>query len=188
MGTRSLLCVVKNGAYKVAQYSQFDGYPSGLGKDILNFLCKDYKPEVFAAQVDKVRQPNEEENYEINNSRDYKRIEEKYSQFSREFREKILSYVQETEQPIVQLATEFAADSLFCKWCYVIDLDKQVLEVYKGFNQEPLNENERFFFLTKISEEMVHRKKEDLYYPVKQVYSVPLEGIGMNSLDELMDG
>ena len=38
MGTRNLTCVFVNGEYKVAQYCQWDGYPSGQGLTILNFL------------------------------------------------------------------------------------------------------------------------------------------------------
>ena len=38
MGTRSLICVVKDKQYKLAQYNQWDGYPSGVGTEILDFL------------------------------------------------------------------------------------------------------------------------------------------------------
>ena len=39
MGTRNLIMVrKKNGDLKVAQYCQWDGYPSGHGVDILTFL------------------------------------------------------------------------------------------------------------------------------------------------------
>ncbi len=37
-GTRNLTCVVVGGEYKVAQYGQWDGYPSGQGLTALNFL------------------------------------------------------------------------------------------------------------------------------------------------------
>jgi hypothetical protein len=42
---------------------------------------------------------------------------------------------------------EFAADSLFCEWAYVIDLDKDVFEVYRGFNKRKLGKTHRFAFL-----------------------------------------
>jgi len=55
MGTRNLTCVIKGGDFKVAQYGQWDGYPSGSGKDILEWLS-DPKAnfERLAAAVDKV--------------------------------------------------------------------------------------------------------------------------------------
>jgi hypothetical protein len=30
----------------------------------------------------------------------------------------------------------FASDSLFCEWAYVVDMDKQMLEIYQGFNYD----------------------------------------------------
>lgn len=38
MGTRNLTVVTVDGTRKVAQYCQWDGYPSGVGKDIAKFL------------------------------------------------------------------------------------------------------------------------------------------------------
>ena len=32
----------------------------------------------------------------------------------------------------------FLADSLFCEWAYVINLDNSQFEVYRGFNQDPM--------------------------------------------------
>ena len=43
---------------------------------------------------------------------------------------------------------EFAADSLFCEWAWVIDLDKETFGCYEGSNAEtPLTEGDRFYFL-----------------------------------------
>jgi hypothetical protein len=38
MGTRHLITIVKDGEFKLAQYGQWDGYPSGQGLDLLEFL------------------------------------------------------------------------------------------------------------------------------------------------------
>jgi hypothetical protein len=38
MGTRNLTMVISGGKTKIAQYGQWDGYPSGQGKTVLEFL------------------------------------------------------------------------------------------------------------------------------------------------------
>jgi hypothetical protein len=38
MGTRHLICIYHNGRFVVAQYGQYDGYPSGAGVLVLHFL------------------------------------------------------------------------------------------------------------------------------------------------------
>ena len=54
MGTRHLICVVKDGEFKVAQYGQWDGYFSGQGQNILNFLRDDsFNLSHFKEQLDK---------------------------------------------------------------------------------------------------------------------------------------
>ena len=60
---------------------------------------------------------------------------------------------------------EFAKDSLFCEWAYVIDLDNEVLEVYKGFNKTPLTPEDRFYFNGEVETE--YRSEDSRYYPVK---------------------
>lgn len=38
----------------------------------------------------------------------------------------------------------FGGDSLFCEYAYVIDFDKDVLEVYEGSNKTPTPADSRF--------------------------------------------
>jgi hypothetical protein len=40
MGTRNVTMVILDQEIKVAQYGQWDGYPTGQGKTVLNFLIK----------------------------------------------------------------------------------------------------------------------------------------------------
>ena len=61
MGTRHLICVVKNGEYKVAQYGQWDGQPSGQGADILNFLKNEMDRAKFNNQIEALSFATEEE-------------------------------------------------------------------------------------------------------------------------------
>jgi len=55
MGTRHLICVVKDGEYKVAQYGQWDGYLSGQGQDIVKFIIKSMEKDKFLNSLDKCR-------------------------------------------------------------------------------------------------------------------------------------
>ena len=47
MGTRSLIVVYMDGDYRVAQYSQCDGYPEGQGMSVLKFLENDFVEHKF---------------------------------------------------------------------------------------------------------------------------------------------
>ena len=63
---------------------------------------------------------------------------------------------------------EFAGDSLFCEWAYVIDLDNETFEIYKGFNKNPLDESDRFFNI---------QKEESEYKPVKLLKSYSIRDL-----------
>ena len=75
-----------------------------------------------------------------------------YPELSRDTGGDILKLIMFKNKTKLKNSLNFAADSFFCEWAYVIDLDKNTYEVYKGFNKEPLDESERFYFLTPIAE------------------------------------
>ena len=81
----------------------------------------------------------------------------------------------------LQNSLNFAADSLFCEWVYVIDLDKNTFEIYEGFNHEPLTQDDRFYFLmneaNKINNERKNSHKTESYYPVKFVAEYDLDAL-----------
>lgn len=176
MGTRHLICVVKDKDYKVAQYGQWDGYPGGQGLTVLNFLKK-INRELFERKVADLSWITEEE---------FKVAElhaEMYPENNRDTSAKILPLIQDSDRPIKLVnQLKFAGDSLFCEWVYVIDLDKNTFEVYEGFNEEPLQNYERFRMFEKRNESIeldgqVIIQSRQNYYPVKLVKSFELNNL-----------
>ena len=181
MGTRNLTIVHKNGEYKVAQYGQWDGYPEGLGVTLLNFL-KNVNMDSFRNAIDNVSFYTKEELEDIDKYIDDMRKDipnyewqRYFPHLSRDCGGDILNRIVFKGVDKVKNSINFAADSLFCEWAYVIDLDTNKLEVYKGFNNEELSSDERFYFLED------KRDKENIvgkdYHPIKFVKSYDLNNL-----------
>ena len=157
MGTRNSVIAIVDGKMKVAQYGQWDGYPSGQGNTLLRALHK-YNLEDLKEKIKALTSLSDERADEISKIEDWP---SKYPHLSRNAGAEIVRYIMEEDIKEVNLQEDFPADSLFCEWCYVVDFDKRTLEVYTGFNKEPLKEEERFYYLqTKISENDIQEKKE----------------------------
>ena len=171
MGTRNLTCVIKDGEFKVAQYGQWDGYPSGNGIEILEWLSDPKanfdRLKEAAGKVTRMRADFDAQTW-IEIGEDSHIIpftdNRTYPSFNRDMGMKVLEYLVSTENPIVYLEEEFAQDSLMCEWVYVIDLDAMNFDIYEGYNTTPLSECELFYT----------GKETDGYEPVKLVKSYPL--------------
>lgn len=175
MGTRHLIAVMHDGKYKVAQYGQWDGYPSGQGTTVLAFLHQMDK-HVFITKLMDARFVTDEDveriNAELKVDNSLMNEGKKYGHFSRDRGAEILDIVYKAVPGILlQNSINFAADSLFCEYAYVIDLDKGTFEVFKGFNKTPLVEGDRFFGI----------KSDDAssqgYHPVKLVHTFQLDAL-----------
>lgn len=137
MGTRHLIAVVVDGEYKIAQYGQWDGYPSGQGLNVLGFL-NNRDIEVFREQCRKLRWITDDEIKAVEKTKDWPDV---YPHVSRDAGAKVLTMVYDMDQPFtLQNNLEFAQDGLFCEWAYVLDLDNELLEVYTGFHKAPVRE------------------------------------------------
>lgn len=175
MGARNLTLVMIGGEYKVAQYGQWDGYPSGQGKTALRFL-RDEMSEQFLTNVCGCREGTDDEvkatwteagadpntqwvTLDVGNKHT-----KLYPELSRDTGAGILALIQEKPR-MLALDPNFAADSVFCEWAYVVDLDKMTFEVYKGFNKERLKPGERFAAL---------RSDHTEYEPIKHVITYDL--------------
>lgn len=162
MGTRNLTMVISNGKTKVAQYGQWDGYPSGQGVTALKFLRETNMVE-FQKKVNECSFLTEGE-FDAIDDNNWK---ETHPQLSRDHGAKILQLVMNGTNKLKD-SSAFAGDSLFCEWGYVVDLDKQTFEVYEGFNHELLTEKDRFFSM---------QKQDSNYKPITLVASYDLSAL-----------
>lgn len=179
MGTRHLTIVVQDKQYRVAQYGQWDGYPTGQGETVLDFLLEARKADSglkrFRKHVVAVSAYTDEELQEIGKLHDWK---QRYPHISRDFGASILDYIHNTPEPkLAKQDIGFAADSQFCEWAYVVDLDADRLEVYKGFNKAPLPPSARFHFL--------EEKADGGYHPIKLVKAWPFSELREGLMSEL---
>lgn len=181
MGTRHLIAVKLDGEYKIAQYGQWDGYPEGQGKTVLKFL-KEWNREVFEEKLRACSFLDDDGIKAINEAIEKAGLrgnwQSRYPELSRDAGADILAMVQASESGLkLKNDIEFAADSLFCEFAYVIDLDANVLEVFTGFNKSPLEPGERFFGAAIGDEKAAKRRVGDGYHPVKLAASYPLDDL-----------
>lgn len=210
MGTRNLTMVISNGETKVAQYGQWDGYPEGQGVTALNFLTNTDLNK-FKEKLNSVKFINGTKQKEIDkwlksigcesgwmDGEQAKLYHERYPLLTRDNGADILNLIMESEEEInwVTDSSEFAGDSLFCEWAYVIDLDKNTFEVYEGFNQQPLTIDDRFYYLTAEADKENQRRKDygsdSTYYPIKlsksfDLNNLPFEDEFINSFKQEQD-
>ena len=190
MGTRNLTCVYLNGEFKVAQYGQWDGHPDGQGRTILDFLDNVNYGE-FRKKISNLHFITDDEQKELDNffeeigSKDgwldleqSKKYQEKYYHLSRDRGAEILKLIMEDKVPFLENQIEFAKDSLFCEWCYIIDIDQDILEVYIGSNKKPLKPTDRFY-------EKDQEPDNQGYYPIKLKATFPLGTINRKEFFEL---
>jgi len=207
MGTRNLTMVINKGKTKVAQYGQWDGYPSGQGATILEFLkflgtdkkvketllkeskengraredvkeflkLKNLSIKMFKERLESLSFFNKKEIDLINEDFNKSLVERPY--LSRDTASEILWKIAEGNVDKLISNENFAGDSLFCEWAYVVDLDKNTFEVYKGFNNETIDETERFFHLQK--------EEEEEYKPVTLLKSYDLNNLP--TLEEFLE-
>jgi hypothetical protein len=144
MGTRHFVGVIHKGEWKIAQYGQWDGYPSGQGKTVLAFLRR-VKWDVFKKQLTKVSWITDAELEEID-------IEygntwhDVFPELSRDTGAEILNIVYESDESVIRLkdAREAIPQDWDCEFAYVIDLDNKKLEVYNCHNDKESRAKNRF--------------------------------------------
>lgn len=162
MGTRHLIVVVFNGRWYIAQYGQFDGYPSAVGMELVQLLASPglveqvraglphtYEPD--DAAIDKMWEASAGARAILGPASD---LDSQYSLwrrdpvalYSSELLDMLPSLSRETSSAILVLVARGAtverplpvkleptfANHGDCEWVYVVDLDGEALEVYEG--------------------------------------------------------
>ena len=166
MGTRNLVMVIYQKKTVIAQYGQYDGYPAYTADYLLRFMLDKSKVSSLKHQLDS-------KNVTLLT---YEKAESKFgkewnaSNFSSAFHSTagcgILDIIiQGGHHFYLQDSTSFSRDSLFCEWGYVVNLDNMSLEVYKGYNKEPLVKGERFFRYNRYH-------VNDAYKPIKYLTTI----------------
>lgn len=210
MGTRNLTMILLDGEIKVAQYGQWDGYPTGQGNTIAKFLQKKLDLEKFKNRVSEVRQITDKEledrwvkcgaergangvSMEVSDN-----FQKNFPYLSRDCGAKILELIQDgvyrykeytkdfkavpkrvkRQVDAINNSLDFAADSLFCEFAYLIDLDNEVVEFYTGFNKEKLKKSDRFHYLSK-------KCKKDDYQPIKLHSTIPFSEFTVKAMEIL---
>lgn len=178
MGTRNLIVAVKDGKVKVAQYCQWDGYFTGQGEDIASFirtnLAEESTSKQFRENIEKcIFVDNEfmkniqiecgldpEQSYVSFGDPAFTRYKERYPQFNRDTGSDIFNLILNGTHELYD-DFSFGNDSLWCEYAYVLNLDSNILEIYTGFNKDPIPEDipEMFRRWSKI--------EDNDYYPVK---------------------
>lgn len=180
MSTRGVFGFRIDGVDKLI-YNQSDSYPDGLGQDIVNFLSK-YKGN-FIKLIEKVRKlqpvgqegsgnPTSEQiavcaKHGVTNCDVDVRNADGTPSWYQLLRGAQGDLVKTLKVGMYEDSTYFLADSLFCEWAYVINLDEQVFEVYEGYQKQP-HEKGRYANME------LDRERQVQYYPVALVRTFPL--------------
>lgn len=160
-------------------YNHFDSYPDGLGTDIV----EDIRTMLRQHSLDWVKEKVEALRMIDQNSKPDALAVLKLSQYAdRGVRDGslddwyvLMRNVQGKLYDTLKVgymidSGAFMADSLFCEWAYIVNLDDMTFEVYCGFQEQP-HQQGRYAGLSMPEQ---YAKGEDKYYPVALVKSYPL--------------
>lgn len=180
MGTRGLMGVVAGGIVK-ASYNHFDSYPGGLGADIVKQIndmlsrwgLKKMKKQALALRlVDETTTPTPEQIKTLHGFANLNVGEQTDDDWYCLLRELQGNLTDTLVTGYMIDGENFAKDSLFCEWGYLVNFDDGILEVYYGFQKSP-HTNGRFAELETDGE----------YYPIAMIATFTLDAIPDDFVD-----
>ena len=174
---RNLTVIVLNGEYRVAKFCETDKPPIEQGRTLAEFISSNrFDLPTLKQRVREHRLINYDDSgmgwTEADSAADmwlpYR---------CRIFGAEIVEMIQNGEAPESKNDLAFASEFIFCEFVYVVDLDEETVEIYKGFNTTPLSVKDRFFFLVGESED---RYRES--YPVRLLKAFPFKEFTQEAL------
>jgi hypothetical protein len=178
MGTRGSVGVIVDGKY-LGIYNHCDSYPGGLGEEVVAFVKETVKKKTGLSslkrnmrKVEEIKQGQEPTDEQIEAYKQYADLSVSKQTYKDWYC--LLRNIQgiDTFREIAKgklkhcsFGSDFIKDSLFCEYAYVINLDDNTLEFYRGFQKES-QEGNRF-----------GTEPSDGYYPCKMVGKCPLKRI-----------
>lgn len=180
MGTRGFVGFIDDDGNEKITYNHWDSYPSGLGSDVLTWLRTkvEREPATLRKQVGNLRMVQHDTPVTDEDLATLKRFHN--GDVSTGDEREWYALLRNTqgdpalilEAGVAEDASGFPSDSLFCEWGYLIDLEQDRFEVYRGF-QEQVHDEGRF--ADRFVEE--ERRGPRQYYPVRLVASWPLDAL-----------
>jgi hypothetical protein len=159
MGTRNLICIWYKGRFMVAQYCQWDGYLEGQGAKILQFLLVPGNIERLKKGLTRITPVDDEMvkdilgKHRFSTFKNNKKVcecgaavpfHESPNCFpptlNRDTGAKIFDIIAAArldDYIPIRSQVEFAHDALFCEYCYCVDLDAEVFEIFGGHTDVP---------------------------------------------------
>lgn len=181
MGTRGAWGFYKDGVTK-ATYNHLDSYPSCLGQ-VMKEFCMVNDPADFEEIFNELKMVNANDVPSVD---DYIKLgtyrnngvnggADEYYDLLRETQGEPQCYINDPNLKVMIDSGNFLQDSLFCEWAYIINLENNELEIYRGFIKSP-PKNSRYYDGGETREG---------YYPVDMVKSIPFESLDEFDMDKL---
>lgn len=179
MGTRGLVGFVIDGEVK-ASYNHFDSYPTGLGCDVV----KAVNAGIDADKVRALRMVKEDQKPTVDEQANLLKHANlgvstgnpaEWYVLLRDLQGDLLGTL---DAGYMIDSLNFAADSLFCEWGYLVNLDTETVEVYRGF----VKDQSRGRFAT-MDFHKDHRVEQ--YLPITLLREVPFTQLTDAVMQEL---
>ena len=182
MGTRHIIKVKKNGKTWIGQYGQWDGYPTGQGEGVIEFIRDETYVEYLADNIDRgdivpitIEQYNKKANKLAEFIKDDAMLNDMVNQmfvtstFCRDAGYKCLRVFAKPFSGKKYAIVE--EPSGWEEYQYIIDLDQETLRIEELRDKNPQSIQYAFAYLRQLSDEDVDKEMERLEKEWKEIHT-----------------